>query len=95
VVPLAQLAPFQVASRSNDDNLRYHDMFVKLPASSLVPHFETLSQVLPWDVLRRRIMGQSNGPETFLTARNEFARSLAVFSMAGYGKRHRGRTPCN
>ena len=36
-------------------------------------------QVLPFDVLRRQLMTMAPGPEVFLTFRNEFARSLAVF----------------
>jgi len=70
----------------------FHRMYGSVPASKVVPFFETVSQVLPFDVLRRQLMTMAPGPEVFLTFRNEFARSLAVFSMAGYllgiGDRH-------
>jgi len=70
----------------------YHTMFKATKATDLVPIFETLASVLPWDVLRRQLCALAPGPEAFLTFRNELARSLAVWSMAGYvlgiGDRH-------
>ena len=67
-------------------------MFKTASAESVSALFAEISRVVPWDLLRRELMRLAPRPEEFLTMRNEFARSLATFSMAGYvlgiGDRH-------
>ncbi len=59
---------------------------------SLLQNKLFFQKVMPWDSLRRSLCGLAHGPESFLAMRNEYARSLAVFSIAGYvlgiGDRH-------
>ena len=59
-------------------------MYGSQKADRVVPAFERMSGVLPWDGLRRELLLLAPRAELFLALRGEFARSLAVFSVAGY-----------
>ena len=70
----------------------YHAMVCKMPARELVPRWLKCQQILPWDTLRNQLLTLAPSPEVFLTLRNEFSRSLSVWSICGYilgiGDRH-------
>ena len=70
----------------------YHAMFKSASVDTVSAIYAQTSGVVPWDLLRRELFSLAPHPEEFLTMRNEFARSLATFSIAGYvlgiGDRH-------
>jgi DNA-dependent protein kinase catalytic subunit len=81
----------RVKSGDNADDA-YHLMFRNKDRESAVTLGQQISQIVPDDFLRRRLLHMSTGPETFITLRSEFSRSLAVSSVYGYilglGDRH-------
>ena len=70
----------------------YHKMFRDASEKNAVAVCKQVDDLLPDDFLRRRILKTSVGPESFITLRTEFAKTLAVSSLFGYilglGDRH-------
>mmetsp|Transcript_107741 Transcript_107741/g.313601 ORF Transcript_107741/g.313601 Transcript_107741/m.313601 type:complete len:357 (+) Transcript_107741:1539-2609(+) len=88
----ATSAPYNLFLKTVVCNGSYHDMICKMPARELVPRWLKCQQILPWDTLRNQLLSLAPSPEVFLTLRNEFSRSLSVWSICGYilgiGDRH-------
>ena len=62
----------------------YHKMFAKATKEQAEAVFASITATIPTDFLRRRLISMSSNPETFLTLRAEFAKTLAISSLFGY-----------
>lgn len=71
---------------------RYHKMFRDASEKNARAVSQKVSELLPEDFIRRRLLRVAEGPEAFVTLRTEFAKTLAVSSLFGYilglGDRH-------
>ena len=74
------------------DTKMYHDRYSKLTPRDASEKFAAFHARVPWDCLRRYLLMLAPAPESFLTVRATFAKSLAAFSIcsyiAGVGDRH-------
>ena len=74
------------------DTKKYHDMYGKLTPYDASEKLAAFHARVPWDCLRRYLLTLAPAPESFLTVRATFAKSLAAFSIcsyiAGVGDRH-------
>lgn len=74
------------------DTKKYHDMYGKLTSRDASEKLAAFHARVPWDCLRRYLLTLAPAPESFLTVRATFAKSLAAFSIcsyiAGVGDRH-------
>jgi DNA-dependent protein kinase catalytic subunit len=82
----------KVVMKNDVSDKSYHAMFKNVSASKVITQFQQVTKLMPADVLRSQLMSMASSPEVFLTCRNEFARTFAVWSIAGYvlgiGDRH-------
>jgi DNA-dependent protein kinase catalytic subunit len=71
---------------------KYHKMFRDASEKNARAVSLKVSELLPEDFIRRRLLKVAVGPEAFVTLRTEFAKTLAVSSLFGYilglGDRH-------
>jgi DNA-dependent protein kinase catalytic subunit len=67
-------------------------MYTYAPKNEVEKQLVKQHSTLPSDLLQKGIAALSSSPETYLLIRTQFARTLAVFSIASYiigiGDRH-------
>ena len=90
---IQQTEAFRIRSQwlqKNDNN--YHKMFQKETELNGFNISKQINKILPNDFIRRKLLKMSNGPESYLTIRTEYSKSLSVSSLYGYilglGDRH-------
>ena len=70
----------------------YHKMFKETTRGTILDIYNKMNNVLPDDFIRKKLLKMSHGPESFITLRTEFSKSLAVSNLFGYvlglGDRH-------
>ena len=71
---------------------KYHKMFREKNEKNGRATHEKISQLIPEDFIRRRLLKIAVGPEAFITLRAEYVKTLAISSLFGYilglGDRH-------
>ena len=90
---IQQTEAFKIRShwlQKNDNN--YHTMFQNETELNGFNISKQINKILPNDFIRRKLLKMSNGPESYLTIRTEYSKSLSVSSLYGYilglGDRH-------
>eukprot|EP01087_Luapelamoeba_hula_P000112 TRINITY_DN10064_c0_g1_i1.p1 TRINITY_DN10064_c0_g1~~TRINITY_DN10064_c0_g1_i1.p1 ORF type:complete len:1634 (-),score=246.38 TRINITY_DN10064_c0_g1_i1:51-4931(-) len=72
--------------------LLYHAMYIHGTREDTIQKLAKQHALIKWDLLKRGIQALSKSPEAYLAIRSQFARTLAVFSVASYiigiGDRH-------
>jgi hypothetical protein len=77
---------------NGNDGKTYHTMFKEKDKESALKIFAEVKEEIPDHFLRSYLLSMCSGPESFITLRAEFAKTLAASSIFGYvlgiGDRH-------
>ena len=70
----------------------YHQMFKNATKKNIYDLYDKMNKLLPNNFIRKKLLKICMGPESFLTLRTEFSKTLAISSLYGYilglGDRH-------
>ena len=89
---LTEAATIRRNSMQITDPASYHKMFKEMTRDTIIDIHDKMNNVLPDNFIRKKLLKMSQGPESFITLRTEFSKSLAVSNLFGYvlglGDRH-------